>query len=104
MEISAEQLIAACKGVLEFDFTPERRTSSCHFNCPEPGILITKRHIENALRRRHLRIVNERELVLWATMILLNDAYDIDEAEEGLVAEWLNDLSLELDASSEHEA
>lgn len=71
------------------------------FELPQPGVLISKRHIENALSRKRLGIVSERELVLWATMILLNEAYEIDSTDEDLIAEWLNDLSLELDPTIE---
>jgi len=78
-------------------FRPDGTEVQRHFVLPEPGVLITKQHIENALNRKRLDIVNERELVLWATMIPLNDAYEIDSADEDLIAEWLNEISFELD-------
>jgi hypothetical protein len=96
MEITVEELQGVCRGAIEFDFGQTERRFSGHFVLPEPGVLITKQHIENALNRKRLGIVSERELVLWATMILLNDAYEIDSADEDLIAEWLNDISFDL--------
>jgi formylglycine-generating enzyme len=97
MEITVEELQCACLGEMEFDFGMTERSFSGHFVQPKPGILITKQHIENALSRKGLAIVSERELVLWATMILLNDAYEIDSADEDLIGQGLNDMSFELD-------
>jgi len=33
-----------------------------------------------------------------ATILLLNDAYVLDPGDEDLIADWLNDISLNLDA------
>jgi hypothetical protein len=98
LDISISQLLNDCRNVMGFEFGPVERRFSGRFQLPQPGVLITKQHVENALKRRHLRIVSERDLVLWATMILLNDAYEIDPSDEDLIAEWLNDLSFELDS------
>jgi hypothetical protein len=42
-------------------------------------------------------LITERDLVEWATFLLLNDAYVLDPGDEDLIAEWLNDISLNLD-------
>jgi hypothetical protein len=34
--------------------------------------------------------------VVWATVLLLNDAYVLDPHDEDLIAEWLNDISITL--------
>jgi hypothetical protein len=75
------------------------RPAATHFRVPEPGILITREHIENALERKRFGLISERDLVLWATVLLMNDAYALDPADEDLIADWLNDISLNLDAS-----
>jgi hypothetical protein len=103
LEITVEELQGACRGAIEFDFGLTERKFRGHFVLPELGIIITKQHIENALNRKRLGIVSERKLVLWATMILLNDAYEIDSADEDLIAEWLNDISFELDPAMDDE-
>ena len=95
-------------GAFDFDFESERtcqpeitleRSSSVHFRIPEPGIIITREHISNALERKRFGLISERDLVYWATMLLLNDAYVFDPGDEDLIAEWLNDISFNLDAS-----
>lgn len=74
-------------------------TVKCNFSIPEPGIVITRAHIERALNEKREGRITERGLVHWATMLLHNDAYVLDPGDEDLIAEWLNDMSLSLDAS-----
>ena len=95
-------------GIFEFTVDPkrktsegyaQRRTATGNFRLPEPGILVTRGHIENALERKRFGLITERDLVIWATVLLLNDAYVWDPADEDLIADWLNDISVNLDAS-----
>ncbi len=97
-EDGIEELRNALIGVFEFDFQPDGNTASTHFRVPEPGIVITREHISNALERKRLGLITERDLVHWATLLLLNDAYVLDPKDEDLISEWLNDISLHLDA------
>jgi hypothetical protein len=64
---------------------------------PEPGVLVTRHHISKALEHKRVGLMSERDLVYWATMILLNDAYEIDPDDEDFIADWLNDISYSLD-------
>ena len=98
-EASVEDVRRSLADVFEFDLEPERRTASVHFRVPEPGIAITRDHISKALEQKRLGLISERELVYWATMLLLNDAYEPDSKDEDFVAEWLNDISYNLDAT-----
>ena len=75
------------------------RTASNHFRVPEPGIVITREHIANALERKRFDLITEPDLVTWATVLLLNDAYALDPGDEDLIAEWLNDISFNLGAA-----
>jgi hypothetical protein len=95
--VGVKDVLHSLDGVFECDFSPERRTASSHFRVPEPGVLITRDHISRALEQKRLGLISERELVYWATMILLNDAYEIDPKDQDFVAEWLNDISYNLD-------
>lgn len=95
-----EDVRRSLAGVFEFNLEPEVRTSSGHFRVPEPGVLITRDHISGALEQKRLGLMNERDLVYWATMILLNDAYEIDPEDEDFVADWLNDISYNLDPTN----
>jgi hypothetical protein len=107
-ETGVDEMRRSLAGVFEFDFgrsegaatgRVERATATGHFRIPEPGIVITRDHISNALERKRFELISERDLVHWATILLLNDAYVWDAADEDLIAEWLNDISLSLDAS-----
>ncbi len=108
-ELGEEDLRRALAGVFEISFeaVPKsaegqilRRTAATgHFRVPEPGIAITREHISNALEQKRFGLVTERDLVHWATILLMNDAYVLDPGDEDLIAEWLNDISLNLDAT-----
>jgi hypothetical protein len=107
-EATAEEMARALAGVFEFNFaarethagsySPARTAKTC-FRVPEPGIVITREHIQNALERKRFGLVSERDLVVWANVLLMNDAYALDPADEDLIADWLNDISFNLDAS-----
>ena len=107
-EVGADELARALTGVFEFSVAAREtsagssvpaRWASTRFRVPEPGIVITREHIQNALERRRFGLIAERDLVIWATVLLMNDAYALDPGDEDLIAEWLNDISLNLDAS-----
>jgi hypothetical protein len=98
-EMRVDELRIALAGAFDFDLTAGRRTARTHFRVPEPGIVITRAHIANALELKRLGRISERDLIDWATILMLNDAYVLDPGDEDLIAEWLNDLSLNLDAA-----
>jgi hypothetical protein len=107
-EVTADEMARELTGVFEFNLAAREtpaggyappRTASTHFRVPEPGIVITREHIQNALERKRFGLVTERDLVVWATVLLMNDAYALDPADEDLISDWLNDISLNLDVS-----
>lgn len=105
-EAGIGELRQTLNGVFEFHLELQtvgsrlqRRSASGRFRLPEPGIVITRKHIENALERRRFGLISERDLAEWATILLLNDAYVLDPADEDLIAEWLNDISANFDAA-----
>lgn len=106
-EATPEEVRTSLAGVFGINFEykehskaePWFRTASTGFRVPEPGIVITREHIANALERKRFELITERDLARWATMLLMNDAYSLDPADEDLIAEWLNDISFNLDAS-----
>jgi hypothetical protein len=106
LEIGEEELHRRLTGVFEIHFEAkrttaeerhQRRTVLGTFRIPEPGIVITREHVSNALEKKRFGLMSERDLVHWATILLLNDAYVLDPGDEDLIAEWLNDISLNLD-------
>ncbi len=88
----------ALSGIWDVDLRRDRRTASASFRVPEPGIVVTREHIANALERRRFELVSERDLAEWATILLSNDAYILDPGDEDLIADWLNDMSVLLGA------
>jgi hypothetical protein len=107
-EASLAELRASLAGLFDIEFEPKRQTADSwtqrrraagNFRVPEPGIVITREHITNALERKRFELITERDLVIWATILLLNDAYALDPGDEDLIAEWLNDISINLDAA-----
>jgi len=107
-EVGLHDMLASLAGAFDIDIRAhlKRRLADVvdtrrnnRFPIPEPGIVITREHISNALERKRFDLVSERDLVYWATVLLLNDAYVFDPGDEDLIAEWLNDISFNLDAS-----
>lgn len=99
LEADLDEFRAAMTGVFEFELRRGKRAARTYFRMPEPGIAITRKHIANALDQKREGRITERDLVNWATLLLLNDAYVLDPGDEDLIAEWLNDISLHLDQS-----
>jgi hypothetical protein len=107
-EVGLDEMLGSMQGAFDINFdgreqagasATQRRSANNRFPIPEPGIVITREHISNALERKRFGLVSERDLVYWATVLLLNDAYVFDPGDEDLIAEWLNDISFNLDAS-----
>jgi hypothetical protein len=112
-EVTLDELHGALAGVFEIDFASASmpavksallRTAITKFRVPEPGIIITREHIANALERKRFDLIKERDLVIWATVLLLNDAYALDPGDEDLIADWLNDISFSLAIDEPHRA
>jgi len=99
-EVGLNKVRGALRDVMEFNFEVDKRWVNTFFLVPEPGIQITREHIANALAKKREGLISERDLVYWASMLLMNDAYELDSQDEGFIADWLNDISYELDPSS----
>jgi len=106
-EVDHDEMLRSMAGAFDIDFeaneengssVTQRRSANNRFPIPEPGIVITREHISNALERKRFGLISERDLVYWSTVLLLNDAYVFDPGDEDLIAEWLNDISFNLDA------
>jgi hypothetical protein len=98
-DVGVDELRCSLEDVFEFELEPSNRSAHTGFRVPEPGIVISREHIANALEQKRQGLITERDLVHWATILLLNDAYVLDPGDEDLIAEWLNDISVNLDAS-----
>jgi hypothetical protein len=93
-KVSLEELRERLSGVLEFDFKDHERKLTSHYGTPEPGVRIELKHIRAAMDKHARGEITTEQLADWATMLLLNDAYDWEGPEEEQIAEWLNDISM----------
>lgn len=94
LEIPLEEVCIRLGGMLDIDFGPSERRLTSHFLLPEPGIRIEMRHVRNALSKHWNREVTDQELSDWATMLLLNEAYEWPGPDEDEIAGMLNELSM----------
>jgi hypothetical protein len=93
LEAGVDEVRDALAGVFEFDFVGTIRTAGTKFRVPEPGVIVTRVHIHNAIEQQRLGKLSERELIAWASVLLLNDAFELDPNDQEFVAEWLNNVS-----------
>jgi hypothetical protein len=93
-EIGLEELTLKLRGMLELDFGSEERRFTSYFLLPEPGVRVEKEHINRALEKHWKGEVTDDELYRWATMLLLNEAYDWEGPDEDEIAEVLNELAI----------
>jgi hypothetical protein len=80
-------------GVLVFDFRDQERKLTTRYGTPRPGVRIESKHIRAAMDKHALGQISTEQLADWATMLLLNDAYDWEGPDEDEIADLLNDLS-----------
>lgn len=92
-EAKIDDVRSSLAGVFDFDFHGRSRTASTSFRIPEPGVLVKRGHISNALDRRRLGLIPDSDLIEWATMLLLNDAFEVNAEDQDFIAEWLNETS-----------
>jgi hypothetical protein len=93
-ELSLAQLTEGLSGRIEIDFDSDVRGLTSNFLPAEPGIRIGLNHIDRAKSRNSAGELSNEDLMNWATMILLNDAYVWDGPEEEEIADRLSELSL----------
>lgn len=94
MDIPLEEVRAELDGMLEMDFSSAERTLTSYFLLPNPGIRIGMEQIRRALSKHWSGEVTDTELSDWATMLLLNEAYEWSGPDEDEIAEMLHELSI----------
>ena len=80
--------------MLDFSFDCHERRLTSHFLLTQPGIRVEKKYIDVAMGKHAQGEISTEELADWATMLLLNDAYDWQGPEEDEIADWLNEISM----------
>jgi hypothetical protein len=94
LKISLEELRERLAGVVEFDFQNHERRLDSHYGTPVRGVRIELKHIRAAMEKQGRGEISTEQLADWATMLLLNDAYDWEGPEEDEIAGWLNEISM----------
>lgn len=64
--------------------------------CKAHSIKVSRHHLENALVKTRIGELSERDLVNWATMILINDAFFWSGEDAHIIGRWICELSLDL--------
>jgi hypothetical protein len=100
-EVGLDEVRQALRAVMEFNFEADKRWLNTHFLVPEPGIPVTRAHIACALSKKREGLITEKDLVYWASMLLMNDAYEIEAKNEDVIADWLNNISYDLDPTDD---
>ncbi|MGC2639509.1 MAG: hypothetical protein WA294_20160 [Acidobacteriaceae bacterium] len=93
LEISLEALLGELDGMVEIQFLPAERRLTSHLLPAEPPILVHAADIDQAVSACRAGVIDERSLVRWATMLLLNDAY-LGEDDNDAIVDALNELSI----------
>jgi hypothetical protein len=88
------ELITGLHGRIEILFDTDPRSLTSSFLPAEPGIRIELNHIDRAKSKNSAGRLSNEDLMLWATMIRLNDAYVWDGPEEDEIVDRLDELSL----------
>jgi hypothetical protein len=97
-ELSLDELCRIVRDQLGSAFLHNERLPWVNLNqvYAEPRVRITPQHVENVLGKRRLKQISERQLIDWATMIMMNDVYYWECEDEDAVGEWVERLSLDL--------
>jgi hypothetical protein len=93
LKLTLGELRQRLRGAVEIDFEGDRREVTEHFEIPNLGIRVEKRHIENALDEKRRGQLTEKELSDWAAVLVMIHAYDWQGNQEDEIAGWLHDLS-----------
>ena len=95
LEISLEKLQRSLGKMLEFSFGEHERRLNSYFLFPRPGVRVELKYIKAAVDKNARGEITTEQLADWATMLLLNDAYDWEGGQdEDEIADWLNEISM----------
>ncbi len=75
-----------------FIHNPNFRVVNLNQICPHRAVRITPQHIEILLAKRQRGEITERQMVDWAHMLEINDAFYWEPEDADVVAKWVNFL------------
>jgi hypothetical protein len=94
VEISLQELQRCLGEMLAFNFREEERSLTSCYLLLQPGVRVEKKFIQTAMDKHARWELTTEQLADWATMLLLNDAYDWQGPDEEEIADWLNEISM----------
>jgi hypothetical protein len=92
LKITLTELYRCLNGMIDLEFGPTERRFTSYYLLVNPGIEVVKADVDRALAMRQDGSLSESDLVRWATMLSVNDAYVSDEDDEE-ISNALWDLS-----------
>ena len=93
-ELSLEQLCRKVRNLMGERFIHNERMRVVNLNqvCAERAVRITPQHLDILFGKRHRGEITEQEIVDWAHMLTINDAYFWEPEDAETVGKWLNFL------------
>ena len=93
LQLSLDDLLLKLDWKLELDFLPNKRVLTSRLLPAEPPIPVARRDLERAISMRRSGQIDDRQIVRWATMIVLNDCFLWGEADDQLT-DMLHEISI----------
>lgn len=93
LEITLDELYGRTDGMIHLDFGETERRFTSNFLVVDPGITVGRPDVRRAFQFRREGTLTEADLIRWATMLIMNDAYVWDEDDEE-IPNTLSELSV----------
>lgn len=93
-ELSLDELRGKLRHAVgkQFIQNPHYRVVNLNQICPNRAVRITPQHVENLMAKRRQGEITEQEMVDWAHMVTINDAYFWEQEDADVVGQWVNSL------------
>jgi hypothetical protein len=97
-ELSLEQLCGNVRNLMgeRFIHNPMMRMVNLNQVCPTRAVRITPQHLEILFSKRKRGEITERQMIDWAHMVTINDAYFWLPEDADIVARWVNFLIFDM--------
>jgi hypothetical protein len=93
LEISLDAFRRPLRGLVEVHFELGNRWIDERHCIPRPGVTITREHVQNALIKKRMGQVGERDMVCWACVLLMSETYEFDLKDQDFIGDSLCDIS-----------
>src|SRR5690348_1254526 len=89
-ELSLEELCSKVRNLMGKRFIHNEKMRVVNLNqvCPQRAVRITTQHIETLLAKGRYGQITEQEILDWAHMVIINDAYFWEPQDADTVGRW----------------